>query len=236
MMKRKDWQDGFRIIFPVILGYIPLGLACGMLLYDSGFSIIAILLMSLFVFAGAAQFMTASMVVMGATTPTIIVMVFFLNLRHLLMSSSLSKFFKKSSVPFILLFSHTLADEAYAVNYNQFQNHEWSEHQALATNLSAYITWALSTVVGGWMGSALMIDITIMNYVLIAMFIALLINQLVSKLFVVVGLASGILSVVLMELLHHNIALVIAAILASFIGYLIDKQLDEKKIKEVYIK
>lgn len=231
-MKRQDWQDGFKIIFPVMLGYIPLGLACGMLLYDSGFNIMAIFLMSLLVYAGAAQFMAASMVVMGATAPTIIIMVFFLNLRHLLMGSSLSKFFKESSIPLILLFSHSLGDEAYAINYNQFQNHKWTQYQALATNLWAYLTWGMSTVVGGWIGSALTIDVTIMNYVLIAMFIALLMSQFVSKLFIFVGLLAGILSVILMELLHHNIALVIAAILASLVGYLIDTQMSERKMKE----
>ncbi|SEK62810.1 4-azaleucine resistance probable transporter AzlC [Carnobacterium iners] len=235
-MKRKDWQDGLKIIFPVMLGYIPLGLACGMLLYDSGFSISAISLMSFIVFAGAAQFMAASIVVIGSTAPTIILMVFFLNIRHLLMSSSLSGFFKKSSIPFILLFGHTLADEAYAINYNQFKNHEWTHYQALATNVLAtnvlaYLTWVVSTTIGGFIGSTLTIDITIMNYVLIAMFIALLINQLVSKLFVFVGLVAGLLSVGLMELLHHNIALVIAAILASLFGYLVDKTSDEQKVK-----
>ena len=75
-MKIKDWQEGLKIILPVMLGYIPLGLACGILLYDADFNIITILLMSLLVFAGAAQFMAASMVVIGTTAPTIILMVF----------------------------------------------------------------------------------------------------------------------------------------------------------------
>ncbi|WP_245592966.1 AzlC family ABC transporter permease [Carnobacterium funditum] len=99
-MRRKDWQDGFKIIFLVMLGYIPLGLACGILLFDSGFSIPALVLISLVVFAGAAQFMAASMMVRGATASTFIIMVFFLNLRHLLMSSSLANFLIK--VPFLL--------------------------------------------------------------------------------------------------------------------------------------
>ncbi|MGB3159622.1 MAG: AzlC family ABC transporter permease [Carnobacterium sp.] len=235
-MNKKVWQDGLTIIYPVMLGYIPLGLACGMLLYDSGFTISAILFMSLLVFAGAAQFMTASMILMGASIPTIVLMVFFLNIRHLLMSSSMSKFFKKSSIPFILIYSHTLADEAYAINYNQFKNHEWTEYQALATNILAYLSWVVSTVIGGWIGSNWMFDITVMNYVLIALFIALLINQLVSKLVIIVGLIAGGLSVILMELLHHNIALVIAAILASLFGYWLDKDKDNQKEKVGYNK
>ncbi|MEG0442434.1 MAG: AzlC family ABC transporter permease [Carnobacterium sp.] len=231
-MERQVWQAGFKSIYPVLIGYIPLGMACGMLLYDAGFSIPAIFLMSLLVFAGASQFMAASMVVMGVTAPAIITMVFFLNLRHSLMSSSMSRYVKKSSVPFILLFSHTLADEAYAVNYNQFQNHDWTAQKALAANLWAYLTWSISTAIGGWIGSTLAINTTIMNYVLIAMFIYLLANQLVSKLVVFVGLFSGVVSIILMVVLKHNIALVIAAILASFVGYFADSYLTKKKTKE----
>lgn len=230
-MKVQDWRAGFKVIYPVLLGYIPLGLACGMLLHDAGFSTLAILLMSLLVFAGASQFMAASMVAMGATTPAIIIMGFFLNLRHSLMSSSMSNRVKKSSIPFILLFSHTLADEAYAVNYNQFQNHEWSEQKALAANLLAYLTWCISTAIGGVLGSALVVNTVIMNYILISMFIYLLVSQFVSKVVVFVGLFSGVLSVILMLLLKHNIALVIAAILASFVGYFIEDYLAKKKIK-----
>ncbi|WP_245592967.1 hypothetical protein [Carnobacterium funditum] len=90
----------------------------------------------------------------------------------------------------------------------------------------------MSTLIGGWLGSTLAIDTTIMNDVLIALFIALLMNQFVSKLFIFVGLVAGILSVVLMGILHHNSALVIAAIIASFFGYRVDNYRDGRKIKE----
>jgi len=229
-MKKQDWLDGLKVIYPVIISYVPLGLAGGMVLYDAGFNAPTILLMSLLVFGGAAQFMAASMVSMGASISAIITMTFFLNLRHLLMSSSMSGFIKKPSLPFTLIFSHTLADESFAINYNQFKNQEWTANKALATNISAYLTWSLSTVVGGMLGSAWEIDTTIINYVLIAMFISLLVSQFVSKLYIFVGLTAGVLAVLFMILLQHTIALVIAAILASFIGYFADGYLMNRKM------
>lgn len=173
--------------------------------------------------------MVASMLVMGATVPAMIMMTFFLNLRHVLMSSSMSTHFKNSSIPMIFLYTHSLADESYAVNYNQFHNHEWSETKALKTGLIPYVVWGISTFVGGIIGSNLSINTTIMNYVLIAMFICLLVMQFVSPLFLVVGIVAGFFSVVLMILLKHNIALVIAAILASFVGFFIDQYVTSKK-------
>jgi len=230
-VKKRDWLDGLKVIYPVIISYVPLGLAGGMVLYDAGFNALSILAMSLLVFGGAAQFMAASMASMGASISAIITMTFFLNLRHLLMSSSMSGFIKKPTLPFTLFFSHTLADESFAINYNQFKNHEWSANKALAINILGYITWALSTLVGGLIGSAWSIDTTIINYVLIAMFISLLVNQFVSKLYIFVGLTAGVLSVIFMVLLQHTIALVIATILASFIGYFADEYLMNKKEK-----
>lgn len=230
-MKKQDWMDGLKVIYPVMISYVPLGLAGGMVLYDAGFNAVTILAMSLLVFGGAAQFMAASMVSMGASIPAIITMTFFLNLRHLLMSSSMSGFIKKTSLPFTLFFSHTLADESFAINYNQFKNHEWTANKALSINTLNYLTWSLSTFIGAIVGSAWVIDTTIINYVLIAMFISLLVNQFVSKLYFFVGLTAGVLAVVFMILLQHTIALVIAAILASFIGYFTDEYLTNKRVK-----
>ena len=230
-MKKQDWLDGLKVIYPVVISYVPLGLAGGMVLYDAGFNAVTVLAMSLLVFGGAAQFMAASMVSMGASIPAIITMTFFLNLRHLLMSSSMSGFIKKTSLPFTLFFSHTLADESFAINYNQFKNHEWTANKALSINTLAYATWSISTFVGALVGSAWVIDTTIINYVLIAMFISLLVSQFVSKLYVFVGLTAGVLAVVFMILLQHTIAIVIAAIVASFIGYFTEEYLMHKKIR-----
>lgn len=232
-MNKAVWAEGFKKMYPVMISYVPLGLACGMLLYEAGLNLLSIFFMSAFVFAGAGQFMAASMISAGATIPSIVLMTFFLNLRHVLMSSSIAGFLKKRSLPFLMLFGHTLADEGYAINYTQFQtNPEWTPEKALSSDLLGYFSWVASTVAGGYIGSNITFNPVIMNYVLIAMFICMLVNQFVSRIFVFVGILSGVLSVGLMMVLQHNISLVIAAVIASFIGYLLDEQRANKRAVE----
>lgn len=225
-----SWMTGIKKMTPVLISYIPLGLAGGMVLSEAGFTPIGIFFMSLLVFAGAAQFMAASMVAAGASVFSVVFMTFFLNLRHLLLSSSISTYLKGKKTPFLLLFSHTLADEAYAINYTEFsKKSEWTAEEALAANLSGFSTWVLSTTVGGIVGSFIPIDTILINYVLIAMFICMMVMQWVSSIHLVVSLVTGVVAVVLMEVLKHNIALVFATLIGSRIGFFLEKHLTSKQ-------
>lgn len=224
-MEKKDFTTGIKKMIPVLLSYVPLGLAAGMLLAEAGFHPLGIGLMSLLVFAGAGQFLAASMVSAGASVISIIAMVFFLNLRHLLLSSSISEHLRGKKLPFLLLFSHTLVDESYAMNYTEFSmNPLWNTDNALAANLSGFAVWVMSTITGGLLGQFIPINAVLVNYVLIAMFICMMVMQWGTAVHVVVSLVTGVLSVLLLHVLKHNIALVIAALIGSFVGYYFDKQ------------
>lgn len=234
-MNREIIVSGVKASSPIMASYIALGVACGIVLYDAGFSVGQIFLMSLFVYAGAAQFLAASMVAFGAVFPSIILMVFFLNLRHVLMSASISSFVKNKSLKFLGVFGHTLSDETFGINYSKFQNEEWTPKEALVTSMSNYGTWILSTVLGGLIGSQIPINTMIMNYALIAMFLCMLVLQFVSKPHIIAAAVSIILTVFLTILLQHNIALVIATILASFVGYYIETRGNRSKGGDKYV-
>ncbi len=68
------WREVLNISMPLCLSYIPIGLACGILLHAAGFSWILTTLVSLLVFSGGAQFMIASMLVANAPMHTILIM------------------------------------------------------------------------------------------------------------------------------------------------------------------
>lgn len=232
-MEKETIKNGVKASTPVMASYVALGMACGVVLEDAGFSLAAIAAMSLLVYSGAAQFLSASMIVMGATNPAIVLTVFFLNLRHVLMSASISEYVKKKSLGFLALFSQTLTDESFGVNYTKFREDGWTANEALVLNLSNYSTWAISTVVGGWIGSQLTINTLIMNYALIAMFVCMMVNQFVSREYIVTAVVAVVLTVMLTILLQHNIALVIAALIASCVGYALERKKEmEKGVKE----
>lgn len=231
-METRSFTKGMTASLPIMASYLALGIACGIVLYDAGFSVWAIFLMSTLVYAGAAQFLAGSMVVLGATVPSIIVMVFFLNLRHILMSASISSYVKKKPLSFLALFSHTLSDESFGINYSRFQKGDWTPNEALITNLFNYSAWAVSTLIGGVIGSQFSINTLIMNYALIAMFLCMMVLQFVSKAHVIAGVVSVALSIIFTVLLKHNIALVLATLIASFIGYFIEKKASEGKTSD----
>jgi len=84
--------QGLSAAWPICLGYIPIGLAFGVLAQKAGLDPIEIMLMSILVFAGSSQFIAVSMLSTGAGAVSIIITTFAVNLRHLLMSSSLAVF------------------------------------------------------------------------------------------------------------------------------------------------
>ena len=199
-MSKKEWLAGMRAIYPVCFGYIPMGLACGVLLQQAGYHWLAVMLMSLLIYGGASQFMIASMTVAGAGLLEMVIMIFFINLRHLLMSSSLAHRIREKSTAFSIFFAQTITDESFAVNTLYFKTEGmWNPTKAIAANVTAYATWILSTGIGAMAGKSIALSPVVMNYILIAMFIFLLISQIENRIVFWTAVFSSITAVLLMS-------------------------------------
>jgi predicted branched-subunit amino acid permease len=83
-MREHAFREGLRDAIPTALGYASIGLACGVVSVNSGISAVEMGLMSLFVYAGSAQFVICAMILAGAPLLSIAVTVFFVNLRNFL--------------------------------------------------------------------------------------------------------------------------------------------------------
>ena len=151
-------------------------------------------------------------------------MVFFLELRYALLGSSLSQFFKKEKRSFIALFSQSMNDENYAVNYLKYSTDpEWNRKKALFVNWFSMASWTASTVVGNIFGSVIHVDTELVHFALTAMFIFMFMMQLNNGLLLVTGLLSGGLAVIFMLVIKNTFGLILATLLASFTGYLIER-------------
>lgn len=203
---------------PIMFSYLIIGIVCGMVSYEVGFSVAQIGLMSTFIYSGAGQFMIASMYGNGANVFAIIITILFLNLRFMLMSLSSSKYVMNKSGLFLFLFGMTITDESFGVNVTLFEQEDWSPEDALTLNISNYIVWFLGTVLGGLLVSVLTFDTTIISYGLTAMFICMMVTQFVSKAYVYAGVLSLVLTSLFMVILQNNIAIVLGAVVASYIG------------------
>lgn len=233
-MKKEDWAAGFKAVLPICISYIPIGIACGIVLQQAGYHPLIVALSSLLIYGGASQFMIASMTIGGAGLLEIILMVFFINMRHFLMSSSLANRVKEESSLFHFLFAQTVTDEMFAINTLNFRKAEdWTPQKGLAAGMLAYGTWGISTVIGAAAGNRLAVSTVVMNYLLTALFLYLLVSQIDNRIIFWTAAAAVILAVVLMILLQNSIAVLFASMFASLFGLFLES-LKERKEGTVY--
>jgi len=217
------WRQGALAAWPICLGYLPIGLAFGVLAAKAGLSPLAIGLMSVLVFAGSSQFIAVSMLDAGASAAAIVFTTLMVNLRHLLMSSSLAVHLRGAGRLKLTLFAYGVTDESYAINLARFSRGDWDIERALALNQTANLAWIVGTVAGGLAGQLVPQHAFGLDYALNAMFICLLVMQLGSRRKVLVAVLAGALAVGFAPLLPGNLHVVAAAIIAASAGVLLKR-------------
>jgi 4-azaleucine resistance transporter AzlC len=208
------WRGVLQAL-PVVLGYLPIGFAFGVLAGQGHLSLTATLLMSLIVYAGSSQLIAAGLFASGVPLLSIVFTTFIVNLRHLLMSAALAPYLARWKTRDRMLFAAELTDETFALHSLQFQQEVPSKRQVFATNVTSHLAWIL----GSWLGHAagtLLTDVKPygLDYALPAMFVALLLLQIRDRVMVWVALFAGSLAV----LLHLSGGKTWSVILATVIG------------------
>jgi len=221
---RSALAQALNAALPIWLGYAAIGVPFGVLAAKQGLTPLMIALMSVIVFAGSSQFIAVSMLGGGAGMLSIIITTFFVNLRHVLMSSALALHLKGHSRWLLSLYAYGVTDESFAVNLTRFARGDWDIRRALFVNHSANAVWFFSTVAGGYLGDVIPEGALGIDYALTAMFLALLVLQVTSRLIAAVALSSGVLAVVLSWLFPGNWHIVIATVIAATAGLFIQER------------
>ncbi|HIZ53483.1 AzlC family ABC transporter permease [Enterococcus eurekensis] len=181
---KPSFRDGVKACVPTILGYLGIGFAMGVVGKGIGLSVFQIFLMSLIVYAGSAQFIICGMLAIQAPISSIIVTVFFINLRHFLMSLSVAPYFQKAGLLENIGIGSLLTDESYGVltTYTR-QNRPISVPWMNGLNLLAYAVWVVSTVLGGILGRFISSPENFgLDFALVAMFLGLFLFQMEAEL------------------------------------------------------
>ena len=217
-------KQGAAAAWPICLGYFPIGLALGVLAQQAGLPWWSVALMSLLVFAGSAQFICVAMLETKASIPAIILTTFFVNLRHLLMSSALAVYMPGIRRRFLALYSYGVTDESFAVNMTRFRSGDWDRWRALTVNHLANATWILATIFGVLVGQFVPQGAFGIDYALTGMFICLLVFQLQGRIYIITGLLAAIISVAWYLLIPGDSYIIGAAVSAATIGYFLQRR------------
>ena len=170
-----QWTEGFKKSLPVAMGYLPAGIAFGVLAQVAGVPIWATIMLSIVLYAGAAQYACLPMLSAGLPIGSIATNIAAINLRHvfyavpLLQCLPVNKFAKT-----YCLFA--LTDETFSV----MTSLPAESRQALMLPISLFNQswWVLATVIGVLIGSALSNLVPHLDFALVCLFAILAYEQL----------------------------------------------------------
>ena len=171
-------QQGFSAGLPIALGYLPIAVTFGILARQAGLSSLEAAGMSVFVFAGASQFIALKLLASGISILQIVLTTFIINFRHFLLSASLSQRLR-SRRRHALLLAFGITDETFVV---ASMREPLNEPVLMGLILTAYLAWVGGTLAGSLLAG--LIPLTLvkgMSTALYALFIALLVPAVRGK-------------------------------------------------------
>ena len=224
----RRFRRGVTLGFPIFLGYMPVGMAFGILARTMGFSVFAACVCSATALAGAGQFIALSFLAAGAGPIGVLIATTVVNLRYVLFASTLSTYVRDASTPMHAALAFSLTDETFAVNVADHRQGLATPASMLGVGAIAWSGWVLGTLIGavgaGWIGDPSRFGV---GFAMPAMFTALFVALAEDWRHVVIGVVAGALLLALPLLgqlglsLDASWYLVIASMVAATMGAVI---------------
>ena len=177
MIKKQHIKEAFHAAVPIMLGYVAIGIPCGILCDSIGLNVLQVFLLSAVFYSGAGQFMLPNMYLAASPLASIIASISLVNTRQMLYSASFAPECQGVSKKLAFFFAATVTDESYGVSTAKFEEGEWSVDRALFVNLFSQSSWTVSNMVGVLVGNAIGIPLNIAAFAMTSIFICLLVTQ-----------------------------------------------------------
>lgn len=172
------FMHGIRAGLSIAIGYFPIALTFGLLAKTSGLSMWEATAMSMFVFAGAAQYISLTLITTGVDPILIVLNTFVVNIRHFLMTASLNEKMQPDARWKKAIYAFGVTDESFSVLATQKQERIRTSFAA-GVILISYGSWVVFTALGHVIGANLPAFLqAAMSIALYAMFVGLLVPSM----------------------------------------------------------
>lgn len=180
-MKRKALRAAFPYTLSIWVEFLFVGLSYGLLMKSLGFSLFYPLAMSLFIFAGSMEFVTANLLVSPFQPLNALLMTLMVNARHIFYGlSMLGRYREMGWKKGYLIFG--MCDETFALNSGitppEDVDRGWFY---FFITLLDQLYWVSSATLGYLVGSILPFDTTGVDFILTALITVLFLGQLEGK-------------------------------------------------------
>ena len=177
-MENNTFLSGIKAGMSIAIGYFPVALTFGLLAKTAGLSMMEAMAMSVFVYAGASQYIALSLIA-DAVNPMLIVMnTFVVNIRHFLMTASLNEKLESEKRWIKAIYSFWITDESFSMLATS-KNKKITTAFTFGVTIIAYASWVFFTAVGHVVGANLPLFLQVaMSIALFAMFVGLLVPSM----------------------------------------------------------
>lgn len=176
MMQRV--KKALQMTLPVCLGYVPLGIAFGVLLNDAGYGFWWSLLIASSIYAGSMQFVMVALLTGNDSLVSCALLSFLLQSRHCFYGLSLIERYRRFHPlkRFYLIFS--LTDETYSLMTSLQDQPDYQDDEfVFLISLLNQSYWVTGCVLGSLAGNVLPFDTAGIDFVMTALFITIVVDQ-----------------------------------------------------------
>jgi len=170
-------RSAFRLSLPVLFGYIPLGIAFGVLFSELGYHWLYATLMGVVIYAGAGQFLAVGLLANHAGLVEVFVATLLLNARHMVYGLSLlSTLSLRGPRRWYLIYA--LTDETYSL-LSMLQAGCDRSRTRLQFKLALlnHLYWVIGCTLGAWLGGQIGFSTAGIEFALPALFMVLTLEQ-----------------------------------------------------------
>ncbi len=177
-MKTKAFRAAFPYTLPICVGFLFLGMSYGFLMGSYGFSFVYPMLMSLFIFAGSMEFVTANLLLMPTFQPLhAFLLTLMVNARHLFYGLSLLEKFRGLGwkKPYLIF---GLCDETFSIHCAVTPPEDVDPGGFMFfTTVLNQSYWVAGATLGGLLGQVIHFNTQGIEFVMTALFVVMFLSQ-----------------------------------------------------------
>ncbi len=176
----KEFKQILIKTIPIMVGYIVLSIGFGIYASNAGISLLYVILMSVFVYAGSMQYVLVNLISSGVSLLTTALTTFMVNARHFFYGiSMIDKYSSKDIRNPYLMFS--LTDETYSLVCSSHIEGIDDKTYYFYVSLFNQIYWIIGSVLGVVLGNVLTISTDGIEFSMTALFITVFMEQWLSQ-------------------------------------------------------
>lgn len=173
----KEFLFAVKNTIPIFFTYLFIGIAFGILMSDAGYSVLLTTASSFFIFAGSMQLVMVPMMTSGASLPSLVLMAFFINARHIFYGIGFIDKFRRMGwrYPYMVL---TLTDETYSVLCSvRYRANLDEDKAAFLIAMLDHSYWVFGSFIGACAGQFLQFDMRGIEFSATAFFLVVVVNH-----------------------------------------------------------